>query len=85
MELVRLALGGRRRSEGLAAGRVHAAFVQNQHAERWGPFFGLQPVPHTIFQRPYSWNEETALELLGDIIDAMERSKQGLPRTFSAP
>ena len=48
-------------------------------------FFGLQPVPHTIFQRPYSWNEETALELLGDIIDAMERSKQGLPRTFSAP
>ena len=47
LELVRLALGGRRRSEGLAAGRVHAAFVQKQHAERWGPFFGLQPVPHT--------------------------------------
>ena len=30
-----------------------------------------------IFQRPFSWNEETALELLGDIVDAMDRSERG--------
>jgi uncharacterized protein with ParB-like and HNH nuclease domain len=31
-----------------------------------------------VFQRPYSWNEETALELLGDIVDAMERSGRSI-------
>ena len=38
-----------------------------------------------IFQRPYSWNEETALELLGDIIDAMERAGKGRSSYFLGP
>jgi hypothetical protein len=38
-----------------------------------------------IFQRPYSWNEETALELLGDIIDAMDRSERGRSSYFLGP
>ena len=29
-----------------------------------------------IFQRPFSWEEETALELFGDIHQAMERSAE---------
>ena len=38
-----------------------------------------------IFQRPYSWNEETALELLGDIIDAMERAGKRRSSYFLGP
>jgi uncharacterized protein with ParB-like and HNH nuclease domain len=38
-----------------------------------------------IFQRPYSWDDETALELLGDIIDAMDRAKQGRSTYFLGP
>jgi len=38
-----------------------------------------------VFQRPYSWNEETALELFGDIIDAMERPGRGRFSYFLGP
>ena len=38
-----------------------------------------------IFQRPFSWNEETALELLGDIVDAMDRSERGRSSYFLGP
>ena len=37
-------------------------------------FSGSNVFRMPIFQRPYSWEEETALELFGDIHQAMERS-----------
>jgi hypothetical protein len=38
-----------------------------------------------IFQRPYSWEEETALELFGDMHQAMERSEPGNGDYFLGP
>jgi uncharacterized protein with ParB-like and HNH nuclease domain len=49
-------------------------------------FSGSNVFRMPIFQRPYSWDEETALELFGDIDQAMgSRIPAQVLLTFSDP